>query len=39
MYLIGDYIINRNLHGRLEIRNYQREISYLRVAIKYPLHT
>ena len=39
MYFIGDCIINRKLHGRLEIRNCQREISYLRVAIKHPLHT
>ena len=29
-YFIGVYIINRTLHGRLEIR---REISYLRAAM------
>ena len=42
-YLIGVYIINRTLHGRLEIRNFssrvenifntRREISYLRAAM------
>ena len=41
-YFIGVYIINRILHGRLEIRNFssrvgkcntRREISYLRAAM------
>ena len=43
-YFIGVYVINKTLHGRLEIQNFssrvekillnaQREISYLRMAM------